>query len=234
MIAGCKRFFKSTADAVVHVSEDHPRFAPREDKHFEIFKLDLDDIRQLREKAEEKRCKCCGEPIRWRFYRALASGSAFEYFRKRGLYPQVKKDLGYHRTSGSMKVTYTWGSKHQVVKRWAWWLLFLHAERGPILDKFITESMMDTHVSHICHWPPCLSLSDLELVLPYYNNDRTKCKNNERKYSGGCQAADSFHRHEPCFGPERKIGDHFPSQPEARAQTASKQTFFIAGILYKG
>ena len=38
---------------------------------------------------------------------------------------------------------------------------------SPLLDRFIMDTMLETYISHICHWLPCLTLSDLELVLPY-------------------------------------------------------------------
>ena len=49
------------------------------------------------------------------------------------------------------------------------------------------------------------SLND-NLFLPYANHDRTLCKNNDRKYSGKCNAESSHHSHKPCFGPERVVG----------------------------
>ena len=49
---------------------------------------------------------------------------------------------------------------------------------------FIADTMLQIHISHVCHWPLCLTFSDLESVLPYFNYDRTVFKNNDRKYSG--------------------------------------------------
>ena len=153
-----------------------------------------------------------------------------EYLRKRGLYPQSADDPGYHQTSEgqglrpsqrkhsiqSTKCTSGKRDYHGMAKSWAWCVLFAHTPSGLLLDKFIMDSMLDTHVSHICHWPPCLTLANLELVLPYMNRDRTICKNNDRKYSGKCNAESSHHSHRPCFGRERVVGPYFQGQPEGK------------------
>ena len=76
-----------------------------------------------------------------------------------------------------------------------WWVLFLHQEEGPQLDKFIRDAGLGgtwCHVSHKCHWPWCFNVSHLELVLKAVNDDRSVCKNRSRANGGGCNALHSL------------------------------------------
>ena len=99
--------------------------------------------------------------------------------------------------------------RFNIHKPLAWWVLFLHQPRE-FLHKFILDTLLGCHVSHICHWPPCLVLYNLELVLPVVNYGRTACKNGSHREDGGCQHPKSKHTWlKPCCM-EKRAGSRIP------------------------
>ena len=120
-----------------------------------------------------------------------------------GLRNQSWEDQGGHRTlpemalNGSYKRFSTYhhcdANAYRFEKGYTWWVFFLNLD-GPLLDKFILDTIIGwCEMSHLCHLPTCLALSDLIYELKSVNQDRNRCKNGDRLHAGGCQAEGSHH-----------------------------------------
>ena len=81
------------------------------------------------------------------------------------------------------------------------WVLFLHQEEGPQLDKFVRDTVLAgwCHVSHKCHWAFCFNVAHLEQVSKTVNDDPSVCKNRSWANDGGCNALHSLHPHDHCL-----------------------------------
>lgn len=135
-----------------------------------------------------------------------------------------KYELQVRREGAEARNDFKW-EIGRVRKPTGWWIQFLHKPKGPLLDKFIEDTLLGwCEVSHQCHFWPCQVLGHLEYVPKYINADRDKCTRNPRKRWGICQAFSSFHSHDPChIDPPR--GEDFgeQQQPVSRKRGPEKQ-----------
>ena len=201
------------------------------------------ELRRQRTIAETMwKLGCDGEEVEARnmaiLYSVYYSRTARNYFMDHGLLNQGKDSLCRtlrsqfdKRQPGTVRLTATYHARlpeGTLTKKYFWWVLLLHQNVGPQLDKFIHNAVLGgtwCHVSHKCHWAFCLNVSHLELVLRAVNDDRTVCKNRSRANDGGCNALSSLHSHDHCLldNPHGAFFDDEPPPPQPRPRISQER-----------
>lgn len=221
---GCHIRFLTEDDARNHISATHPidlllqpMFLKPEYRRFALH--ELRKSRRLAQQIWEARC---GSLERQRLeiarlYAAYHSQSGRAYFAKKGILnqdtdaisPQCRTISTLRMTSGQKRPRGTQYSCSLLVHDqhvrtaghpWHWWVRFYHLPEGPILDKFISNTILGRgwcQTSHICHHPFCFVVTHLEQLLLGDNCDRSICKNRTREGHGGCNALTSHHPFSP-------------------------------------
>ena len=139
-------------------------------------------------KAEMLPCGC--GTIMETMRKAWYSPTPRNYLIQRELLYQPLHDIGHHRYLEGFRderpphynlLNHSCEKgKRLLTKPLPWWVLYLHLPEA-FITKRLTDTMLGCHVSHRCHWGPCLVVSDIEIVPKSVNDDRNRCKNGSRR-----------------------------------------------------
>ena len=184
---GCYNEFKTFEERKAHyqgaIHEDEP--------------ITIAEMRELRSKAEAWVLKSCGVPMMEAMEKVISqihSSIVRDYLNDQGLsnkHPEeVDSYLLIECTSPeeNMKrynVSLHWCTELQqeirIRKNMTWWIMVLHLEER-CARRYISDTVHNAEVSHICHWCNCLASAHVEPVNKSINTDRSICKSGIWQY----------------------------------------------------